>query len=175
VTVAGTAPANPATPQTPSAGASAATPAPSAPSGPTPAAPKPGPSGAVAGATATSPAVRALTAARSVALRTLARRGLLVRLVAPSGTRALDVRLYRVVTKRVDGRRVTRRTRVLRGAIPVRHGGRLTVRWRPRRADLAKLRSGNYVLRIRAGRDRSHLAGAAAERTLRLTGARVSA
>src|SRR3954447_23814975 len=107
--------------QTPTAGAPAGTTAPSAPA---PAAPKPT-GGDVAGATATSPAVRGLTATRSVALRMLARRGLVLRLVAPSGTGSLDVRLYRVATKRVTGRTVTRRTRVLRGAIAVRHGGRL--------------------------------------------------
>src|SRR3954469_23204245 len=78
--------------QTPTAGAPAGTSAPSAPSAP---APKPT-GGDVAGATATSPAGRPLTATRSVALRTLARRGLVLRLVAPSGTRSLDVRLYRV-------------------------------------------------------------------------------
>jgi hypothetical protein len=128
------------------------------------------PASGVAGVTS-SRDVRELRAARTLALRTLARRGMTLRLIAPAGSRVVEVRLYRLVpTGAASERSAPRRVRVLTAVLRIPHDGRVTVRWRPRRADVARLRSGSYAVAVRAGRDRAHLAGRPAERPIRLTG-----
>jgi hypothetical protein len=79
--------------------------------------------------------------------------------------------LYQVSTGRAaDGRKIRRLTRRVTGPITVRHGGRLTVRWKPSRSALAHLTRGEYVLRVRTGPDVRHLSAQSARATLRLTG-----
>jgi hypothetical protein len=98
-----------------------------------------------------------------VKLSDLAKKGLVVRLTAPSGSRAMEI-----VLSRRSGRRD--RT-VLRSVVRMPGGGSsVSVRWRPTRKQVARLKAGTYKIRIRVGPARSRLGRARLTVSLRLTG-----
>jgi hypothetical protein len=138
------------------------TPAPSAGAAPAAAGSQPTIGGVVtAGATKD---LRSLRVARRLSLRAFASRGLRLRMQTPRNTRVIRVTLTRKGAKR--------RRPALTGVLRVRHGGRVSVRWKPGVRAVRRLWRGTYVLRVRVGPDRRHLSRQVDKATLRLTGSR---
>jgi hypothetical protein len=111
--------------------------------------------------------VRSLRVQRRLALRTFASRGLRLRLQTARNTRVL-----RVTLTRKAGKGAKRRHPALTATLRVRHGGRVSVRWKPRAQSVRRLAKGTYVLRVRVGPDPRRLSRQVDEATLRLTGPR---
>jgi Purple acid Phosphatase, N-terminal domain len=100
----------------------------------------------------------------TLTLRTLAASGLRATVSTPPRTRVLDYTVYRSTGTRAA---------VLRGRIAVSKGGMITVRWRPNRSAVSRLRAGTYTLLVRGGPDARHLSTLSARITIRLTGSPV--
>jgi hypothetical protein len=131
------------------------------PAAPTAAASVPAPT--VAGSVVRAPvAPRGLRVRGRVSLSEIATRGLRMELLTPRDARVVDLRLYRARGKRL--------TPALAGTVRIRKGGPITLRWKPGRNALARLRSGTYVLRVRVGPTARRLSRQTDEVTVRLTG-----
>jgi hypothetical protein len=106
--------------------------------------------------------LRNLKVAKRVRLSDLAKKGLVLRLTAPARSRAMEIVLSRR-RGRVD------RT-MLRSIVRMPGGGNVSVRWRPTRKQVAKLKAGTYKIRVRVGPARSKLGRDRLTVTLKLTG-----
>jgi len=113
-------------------------------------------------AAAAAPGPRGLRVKGSVGLGELSARGMRMELLAPAGSRVVDLRLSRVRGKRL--------VPVLDGRVRIRRGGPIVLRWKPGRAAVARLRTGTYVVRVRVGPDARRLSRRSARITVRLTG-----
>jgi FtsP/CotA-like multicopper oxidase with cupredoxin domain len=116
----------------------------------------------VAGSLARSRGARNLRIARRLSLVELGTRGLRIRMTTPANTRLVVLQLMQR-----NGKRLTAR---ISGRVRIRRGGTVTVQWKPGRNAVARLRSGQYVLRVRVGPDRTRLSGATVQASVRLTG-----
>jgi hypothetical protein len=103
--------------------------------------------------------VRSVSMARRMSARSARRNGIATSFVAPAGTRAADVRLYKTVagTATASARRL-----ILRRTVSAKAG---TNRIRLRSS---KLTTGLYTLEVRVGASRSTL-GTASVKRIRLT------
>jgi hypothetical protein len=106
--------------------------------------------------------LRGLTVPKRVRLATLATDGLTFQVTLPATTRAVQSKL----TRRSGGKTITVGTRVA----SVRQGGRRTLTWRLKPAQLRRMRAGAYVLELRAGPSAARLAPATLKATIRFTG-----
>ena len=130
-----------------------ATPAPAAAASGSPAAKKP----------AAAPAgLRGLTVPKRVRLATLATDGLTFQVTLPATAKAVQTKL----TRRSGAKTIAIATRVM----SVQKGGRRTLTWRLKPAQLRRMRAGAYVLELRAGPSEARLEPATLKATIRFTG-----
>jgi hypothetical protein len=116
--------------------------------------------------------LRALFAPRRMSIRTLSRRGIPFRLIAPLDSRALSIKLVRP-TQRIRGKRV-RGALIARGTVRLHRGGFVSRRFKLTKRGLRLLRAGRYRLEVQAGRSTRSLGRDRVTRTIRLTGRPVS-
>jgi hypothetical protein len=90
-----------------------------------------------------SAALSELAVPKRASIRDLGRKGLTLRLKAPSSTRALRVRLVRT--------KGSKRTTVATTTLKVRRGGTISARWRLERRVLRRLKPGTHQIQIQAG------------------------
>jgi hypothetical protein len=127
-------------------------------------------SGSSANASASSlKSARRLRLTKRIALRTFGLKGMKITIDVPSTTKLLDLKLAR--------RSHARLTTVLAGSLKIKtvpRNGRLVVQWKPGRKAVSRLSAGSGVLRVRVGRDRTHL-GMTLSASVQLLGPRIKA
>jgi hypothetical protein len=114
-------------------------------------------------------AARGLKIAKSLKLKTFGSTGMKITIDVPSNTKVLDLRLVR----RSNGRL----KQVLGGIVSVKKvpkSGHLVLSWKPGRKAVSKLFAGKDIVRVRVGRDRTHL-GSTLAAPVRLVGPRITA